>query len=87
MNHDEIDEEAIARANAAHDRAHGPPHLYDQKRIRPSFREDRIFAGKMLTDRKIAKYEKAGRYSNEYKEAMRKLMELKRLRDELNSQR
>ena len=76
LNDPQVDNEVLLKANAEHDAKFGPPRKI--ARIRPAWKPTFGLVGSKLTDRKIAKYEKLGRYSDQYKEALRELIASKR---------
>lgn len=63
----------IIKANNRFDQIHGNPYEYAQSRIKSGWNESRIAIRGKLTDRQISKYAKLGRYTEQYKEALRAL--------------
>ena len=68
----QVDPETLFSANRAHDAKYGPPKQIT--RIKSAWKPTFGLVGAKLTDKKIAKYEKLGRYSDQYKEALRILI-------------
>ena len=59
----------VAKANFEHDRAHPT----NWQPIRAGFRSDVLIRRGKLTDQKIARYEKLGYYSADFRQARREL--------------
>jgi len=66
--------EELRAANLKHDLEHGDVGEYSSQRIRSAWSEGRLIGRGPLTDKKIAKYDKAGWFSAEFKEARKRLM-------------
>jgi hypothetical protein len=66
--------EELRAANERHDLEHGDLREFSSQRIRSSWSEGRLVGRGPLTDKKIAKYAKAGWFSADFKEARRSLM-------------
>lgn len=70
----------LAAANARHDREHGGSKEFAQSRIRSSWNEGRLVGRGPLTDKKIARYAKAGWFSLEFRQARRDFQARKQAR-------
>ncbi len=67
----------VAASNDRHDHEHGDPYDFNENRVPSGWNEARLMRRAPLTDRKIARYEKLGYYSPEYRAARRELQERK----------
>lgn len=65
----------VPASNARHDHEHGDP--FGLATIRSAWRESHLMRRGKLTDKTIAKYEKLGFYSAEFRDARRALQERK----------
>lgn len=81
MNYEDpiIDPDVLRAANERHDREHGPVPVAAAGRIMSSWNEAKLTGKGPLTDRKIDSYIKLGRYSAEYRQKRKELMEKKKL--------
>lgn len=70
----------LAAANARHDAANHDVTMLPHARLPTSWNMVRMTVRGELTDRKIAKYEKAGFYSADFRAARKAMMEKKKAR-------